>query len=245
LCIFFPRHAELVQLFIRKLSYMLPHHWSFSRKNQFREIFRSRFMELPSAIYALYLEALVETRRLKKQKKKYPVHLTSVVKVPGFIVDSVTTELDVQASCEHFHRYFEMFCFPMESGVIFHFDRSLPQLGLHVMAIYPRFDDSVLTVIAEPADLCCSVDRRGLFASKKYQKGLHGFGVGSYVSHGCGKHVLVGLPNIAVNGRYIRFSRCSDSKKREFPLILRCSYAHRNFVDCTPLCDSPECYSPT
>lgn len=154
-----------------------------SSRNEFRKIFKSRFMELPLTIYTSYLQALVETRRCKKQRKKYPAHLASVVKIPGFIVDSVTTELDVKVSFDHFLRYFEVFCYPMECGVIFHFDQSRPQLGLHVIAIHPHFDDSVLTVIAEPANLCCSVDRRSLFASKKYQKGLHGFGVGSYVSH--------------------------------------------------------------
>jgi hypothetical protein len=95
------------------------------------------------------------------------------------------------------HYFFWVFCRPIESGVVLNFDSRLPLLGLHLQELHDHFDSSVLTLVAEEVEACYQTDTRSVFSSD-----LHGFGVGSYVSHGCGRHTSVKLPCLVDNNRY-------------------------------------------
>jgi hypothetical protein len=164
--------------------------------NKFEEI----FMDLPKTVHAAWKKLAREDLEQRRRKKGRTIDLATQLRVPNFIlVAKLECEEDLGKICTHLCHYFWVFCRPSESGVVFNFDSRLPLLGLHLQALHDHFDSSVLTLVAEEVKACYQTDTRSVFSSD-----LHGFGVGSYVSHGCGRHTSVRLPCLSDNKRYFR-----------------------------------------
>jgi hypothetical protein len=162
--------------------------------NKFKEI----FMDLPKTVHAVWKKLAREDLKQRRRKKGRTINLAMQLRIPNFIlVAKLESQEDLGKICTHLCHYFWVFCRPIESGVVFNFDSRLPLLGLHLQALHDHFDSSVLTLVAEEVEACYQTDTRSVFSSD-----LHGFGVGSYVSHGCGRHTSVKLPCLLDNNRY-------------------------------------------
>jgi hypothetical protein len=163
--------------------------------NKFKEI----FMDLPKTVHAAWKKLARNDLKQRRRKKGRQIDLAMQLRVPNFIlVAEQYSKEDLTKICVHLSHYFWVFSRPRESGVVFNFDSRLPLLGLHLQALHDCFDVSVLTLVAEDVKACYRTDTRSVFSSD-----LHGFGVGSYASHGCGRHTSVSLPCLSDNNMYV------------------------------------------
>jgi hypothetical protein len=205
---------------------------------KFYEEFCDRFMELPTRVVAIYRKHRALILKRKRCKKSLPQPNPGIIRVPNFLLTATCDEL--LNCCDHFYQYFRVFCGRSETGVEFHYDFELPVLEIHLRALRSDFNVSVLTVIAESVKKCSSADDRSVFYSKSHDGGLHAFGPGSYISHGCGKHNSVALPNLGLSNRYCHlqcFSQCLTLASKQV-LSLPTSVLHAKTYCVWSVCNS-------
>jgi hypothetical protein len=143
---------------------------------------------------------------------------------------------------DHFYRYFQVFRCRDTCHVAFNFDPKL-RIGVHLLALQNDYDISVISLMKEHSVAAANaVDFRSAVETADGGH-AHLFGVGSYITHGCGRHTNVLFPNFQV-GRYNAVKKKSPEDPTPYPRILRAYYSRRFFrgVEVNPQCERAHCF---
>jgi hypothetical protein len=218
------------------------------------EAFKAEFMTLPRRQQDMYNFRDRKKREhkgqpLSEEKMQALVDQAGYFRIPNFLfllrskTNEDKTNEDAMSKCaEHFHRYFQVFRCRNTCHVAFNFESQL-RIGVHLLALNIDYDISVITLLKEHS---VAVERAVDFRSAvETADGEHAhlFGIGSYITHGCGRHTNVSFPNFRV-GCYAAAKKKSPDNRTPYPQILRAFYSRRFFVGTgvNPQCELPSCF---
>lgn len=199
--------------------------------------FYKDFESLPDR-HREYKVLIQRTKRCKMPVFKSEAYINDVLdaagmfRVPHHIHRLGKDYIAMQQCAKHYYTYFKAF----------NFDSTL-EIGVHLVALAPNYDTSIVTLIKEYSVATCEdVDFR---CSVRTANGGYAnlFGVGSFVTHGCGRHTNVSFPNFQV-GRYNAVKRKFQADPKPYPQILRAFYSRRFFrgAGVNPQCERSDCF---
>lgn len=142
----------------------------------------------------------------------------------------------------HFYRYFQVFRCRDACHVAFNFDPQL-RIGVHLLALNEDYDISVIAFIKEHSVAAAgAVDFRSV-VGLAHGGWAHLFGVGSYVTHGCGRHSNVAFPSFRVSS----YTQAFEKRPKDaipYPRVIRAHYSQQFYrgMDVNPQCERPSCF---
>jgi hypothetical protein len=209
--------------------------------------FKAQFINLPRRQQDMYNFR----DRKKREHKGQPlseetmqalVNQAGYFRIPNFLFVLRGYEDRMFDCADHFYRYFQVFRCRDTCHVAFNFDPQL-RIGMHLLALQNDYDISLISFIKEHS--VAAGDAVDFRSAVETADGGHAhlFGVGSYITHGCGRHTNVTFPNFQV-GRYNAVKKKSPEGPTPYPRVLRAFYSRRFFrgVEVNPQCERSDCF---
>lgn len=144
----------------------------------------------------------------------------------------------------HLLRHLRYFCdvFFGDTGLSFDWSR---ELGHHVICLSDIYKSEPLTMILEKPMSDRAVDRRSAVEVNSKDLPAHGFGVASYISHGCSKHTQFLFPCMSQYGIYYAFRRKKGCASRCVQdCVLRVNYGRKAFGNSKDIiCVDGDCFA--
>jgi hypothetical protein len=212
------------------------------------ETFQALFRNLPFQQQDMYnfkdrRKRELKGRPLSEETMQELVDEAGYFRIPNFLfVLRGKKHEDRMFDCaDHFYRYFQVFRCRDICHVAFNFDPQL-RIGVHLLALQNDYDISVISFMkVHSVAAGDAVDFRSAVETADGGH-AHLFGVGSYITYGCGSHTNVTFPNFQV-GRYNAVKKKSPGDPTPYPQILRAFY--RSFFrgeDVNPQCERSDCF---
>lgn len=183
-------------------------------------------------------------QRLSEETMQSLVDQAGYFRIPNFLfVLRGKKHEDRMFDCaDHFYRYFQVFRCRGTCHVAFNFDPEL-RIGVHLVALQNDYDVSVMSFVKEHS--VAAGDAVDFRSAVELVDGGHAhlFGVGSYITHGCGSHTNVSFPNFQVR-RYNSVKKKFPEDPTPYPQILRAFYSRSFFrgEDVKPQCERSDCF---